>query len=148
LQVNLGVNLNFIDMKSARKQIRLISVILTSLILFQSCRVYNKEHVTLDKAVEEGKRVKILTKKGIKLKFKKIVHSDGVYYGIKRVKGNEELNPIDPNSVESIRLHNKTMSIIYGTGIGLLISGVVLSVIFITTWDGPNLDFAPASFPN
>lgn len=142
------MNLNFIYMKNARKQIRLISVILTSLILFQSCRVYHKEHVTLDKAVEEGKRVKIMAKNGIKLKFKKIVHSNGFYYGIKRVKRNDELNPIDPNSIKSVQLHNKTMSIIYGTGIGFLISGAVLTVIFITTWDGPNIDFAPISFPN
>lgn len=141
-------------MKLIKKQIQLVRITLIVLILFQSCRVYHKEHVTLDEAVEEGKRVKIMTKNGTKLKFKKIVHSNGFYYGIKRVKGNDKLDPIDPidpidpNSVESIRLHNKTMSIIYGTGIGLLISGVVLSVIFITTWDGPNLDFAPASFPN
>lgn len=118
------------------------------MILFQSCRVYHKEHVTLDKAVEEGKRVKIMTKNGTKLKFKKIVHSNGFYYGIKRVKGNDELNPIDPNSIKYVRLHNKTMSIIYGTGIGILISGVIMSIIIITTWDGPNLDFAPTSFPN
>jgi hypothetical protein len=135
-------------MKNARKQIRLISVILTSLILFQSCRVYHKEHVTLDKAVEEGKRVKIITKNGTKLKFKKIVHSDGFYYGIKRVKGNDELNPIDPNSIESLRLHNKTMSIIYGAGIGLLASGVILSIIIITAWDGPSTEFTPIQFPN
>jgi hypothetical protein len=116
--------------------------------LFQSCRVYHKEHVTLDKAVEEGKRVKIVSKNGFKFKYKAIVIDDGQYYGVKKINGKFTRTLIDANSIESLRLHDKTMSIIYGTGIGLIISGVVLTVIFITTWNGPNFDFAPTSFPN
>lgn len=62
--------------------------------------------------------------------------------------GNDELNPIDPNCIESLRLHNKTMSIIYATGIGLLIYGVILSIIIVTAWDGPNIQFTPIQFLN
>ncbi|MHA7842198.1 MAG: hypothetical protein ACX93I_02685 [Winogradskyella sp.] len=135
-------------MKSSRRVMRLITFFLTFLMLFQSCRVYHKEHVTLDKAVEEGKRVKIVSKNGFKFKYKAIVIDDGQYYGVKKINGKFTRTLIDANSIESLRLHDKTMSIIYGTGIGLIISGVVLTVIFITTWNGPNFDFAPTSFPN
>lgn len=135
-------------MKSVKNKIKLLSILLTSLILFKSCRVYHKEHVTLDRAVAEGKRVKLMTKDGQKFKFKRVVLDSGQYYGINKVKGKTLSTLIQSIDIESLRLHNKTMSIIYGTGIGWIISGVVFIVIFTATWDGPNFNLDPIQFPN
>lgn len=111
-----------------KKRVQLISIVLMILILFQSCRVYHKENVSIDKAVTEQKRVRIKTKTGQKSKFKKIILDSSQYYGIKKVKGKYTRVLIQPNDIESLRLHNKTMSIIYGTGIGLVIVFVIVGI--------------------
>lgn len=132
-------------MRTIKNRIRLISVVLTCLMLFQSCRVYQRKQVSLDKAVAEKKRVKIKTRDGKKLKFKKIVLDGNAYYGLKKVKGKEVRIPLKTNSLKSIRLHNKTLSIIYSTGIGFVAATIIYAVAF---WDGPNVDIAPIQFPN
>ncbi|WP_178983498.1 hypothetical protein [Winogradskyella helgolandensis] len=126
-------------MVSIKKQTRVISIILMSLILCQSCRVYKKENVTLKVATEEGKRVKLTTNDGTTLKFKKIVLDDNQYYGVKKTKGKEVLVPIKTNDTKLVRLHNKTMSIIYGTGIGLVVIGVVTIIIAAISYRGPDI---------
>ena len=129
-----------------KKKVQPIGLALIALVLFQGCRVYSKEHTTLDKAVDTRKRVKMITSNGQKLKYQKIVLDNGSYYGVQNVKGKDVRMRIEPASVESLHLHNKTMSIIYGTGIGFIITGVVSGFIAIATYDGP-IDIAPQA-PN
>ena len=119
-----------------KNRIRLISVMLTCLIFFQSCRVYHKKNVSLDEAVAERSRVKIMTNNGKKLKFKRIDLDSSQYYGVKKVKGISVRTLIDPSSIKSLRLHNKTMSIIYGIAIGIVVSMVAGTALFFATWDG------------
>ncbi|BAO76214.1 hypothetical protein [Winogradskyella sp. PG-2] len=127
-------------MKIIKERIQLVSNALIVLILFQSCRVYQRENVSLDKAVTEHKRVKIKTKDGQILKFKRILLDNSQFYGVKKVKGKYTRVLIQPNDIQSLRRHNKTMSIIYGTGIGILVSGFVTFFIIITSWNGPSID--------
>lgn len=134
-------------MSGIKKRLRSISLILTTMVLFQSCRVYYKENVSLDKAVAEAKRVKLKTKDGQKLKFKRIVKDSNQYYGLKKFKRKNTYTLIDPSSIESLRLHNKTMSIIYGTGIGFIVALAGSVVLFITSWDGPDINFSPIQSP-
>jgi hypothetical protein len=99
--------------------------------------------VSLDKAVTEQKRVKIKTIDGQKMKFKRILLDSSQYYGIKKIKGKSKRFLIQPNDIESLRLHNKTMSIIYGIGIGIV--GVIVgsTIIFLAAWNGIGFAISP-----
>lgn len=119
---------------------------MTLLILFQSCRVYHRDSVSLNQAVKEGKRVKIKTIDNKTLKFKRIIYEDGEYYGIKPITFMNKVYkiiPLNQNKLQSIRLHNKTWSIIYGVGISIVIISIVMIVIALTSFD-LNLDSIPA----
>jgi hypothetical protein len=120
-----------------KNRTRLISVVLMCLIFFQSCRVYHKKNVSLEEAMVGQKRVKIKTNDGKKLKYKSIVLDSSQYYGVKVVKGISVRTLIDPSTIKWLRLHNKTMSIIYGVIIGFAIALVGSAILFFATWSVP-----------
>jgi len=109
-------------------------IVLTALLLFQSCRVYKKVPVTINEAVTSEKRIKIKTLDGNKLKFKRVVIVDGNYYGIKKVNGKLEKIPIDLNTIDTVREHNTTLSIIYGVTIAATIALYISYGIVLTAW--------------
>jgi len=122
-------------MKTTRIEIRMICAFLGLLILLQSCRVYHKTPVSLDQAVKEEKRVKIKTEDGKTYKFHKVIFEDGRFYGVRKEKGEMVKTPIEQNQLRKVRLHNKTLSIIYGIGITLLTSYGVTFIVALLTWD-------------
>ncbi len=127
-------------MKTVKKQFRLIAILFSALLFFQSCRVYHHSSVTLEQAVKEQKRVKIKTIDKKVHKFKRIEYENGVFLGINKVKGKIVKIPIDANEIEKLRLHNKTLSIIYGVGVSVVIAYGVAFIIFLATWN-LNLNF-------
>ena len=110
-------------MKNLKNQFRLISLFFTILILLQSCRVYHRDSVSLQQAIKEEKRVKIKTVDNKILKFKRVIYEDGRYYGIKPSTFMYKIYkiPLDESYIRSIRMHNKTLSVIYGVGFTLVI---------------------------
>ncbi len=126
-------------MTTIKNQIRIVSIVLTCLILFQSCRVYHKENVSLSKAVTEQRRVRLMTKDGKKLKFKRIILNGNQYYGVKSLKSDAPHTLIQPNGIKSLRLHNETMSIIFGIITGVVAVIVGTTILFLATWSGPAL---------
>ena len=62
-----------------------ISIVLLTTILLHSCVVYQKTPVPLSESYDKGK-VKVITKTNKKLKFKKIIQKDSLYYGFNRKK--------------------------------------------------------------
>lgn len=131
-------------MKVLKKNHLTIIYAMVFIILMQSCRVYHKKPVHIDKAVLEAKRVKITTKAGKKLKFRSIYFNGKDYYGVNKKKGEYIKTVLDLELIKSVRTHNKTMSVIYGVGLVYLLS----FAIFILTWEGPNINFEPLQFPN
>jgi len=99
-------------MKAIKKQIKSVTLILSMLILLQGCTVYKSASVTLDQASKSEIKVKVETKSGEKLKFKRIGVEDGNYYGVKKVKGNIVKVPLDANYVNNVKLKDKTLSTI------------------------------------
>jgi hypothetical protein len=98
-------------------------------ILFQSCIAYKRSSSTLSESNNLG-RVLVITTVGEKLKFKKIIFRDSVFYGIKYEKikkasgGNEVMEVavlLNPDFIQSIHLQDKVGSI----GLDLLALGVV-----------------------
>jgi len=120
-------------MKTLKKQLRLTALVLTSLIILQSCRVYHRDSVSLQQAIKEEKRVKIKTADNKTLKFKKIIYAEGGYYGIKHSTFKYEIHkmPLDQSKLQSVRMHNKSLSIIYGVGLSvviIIIGGYIIAV--------------------
>ena len=122
-------------MKNLNKQFRLIVLLFTLLILTQSCRVYQHKSVTLDEAVKEQKRVKMKMKDKKVYKFKRIEYEKDVFFGIKKVRGKLVKIPINANEIEKLRLHNKTLSVVYGIGITVVAVFVVAIIIVLATFD-------------
>ncbi len=135
-------------MKFLKKQFRLVTMFLVILIFFQSCRVYHRESVTLNRAIKEEKRVKIKTVENKTLKFKKLIFEDGKYYGIKPdpFKYKVYKIPLNQNELLSIRLHNKGLSIFYGISISVISIVVIGLAIVLSSFD-LNLDFGGMSAP-
>lgn len=109
---------------------------MSSIILFQSCRVYNRYPVSIDDAVKSEKRVKIKTTGNRTLKFTKLISEDGNYYGIKSNKNSGQYvkTLLIKEELQNIRLQNKALSIIYGIVVPLLVF-----FILIASWDGPQV---------
>lgn len=134
-------------MKTLKKQYRFIALLFMVLTLSQSCRVYQQKSVTIEEAVKERKRVKIKMKDKKVYKFKRIEYEKSVFFGIKKVKGKIVKIPIDVNEIEKLRLHNKTLSIIYGIGVTVVAVYVVAIIIVMATFD-LNFGSSDFQFPN
>ena len=94
-------------MKTLKKQSRFFSLFFMALLIFQSCQVYTPESSTLDEATKSNRRVKIHTKEGKRLRYKRIFKKEGLYYGIKK----KDTFQIDVSNIERLRLKNNTLSI-------------------------------------
>ena len=114
-------------MKKIKKQINPIVLLFGALILFQSCKAYYKDSVTLDQAVKEHKRAKVETVTKQTYKFKTISFENGQYYGIKMVKGESVKIPIDQANLSKVRLENKSLSVI--GEIGLIVLVVFVAIV-------------------
>ena len=114
-------------MKTIKTHLRVVAFFFSAAILFQGCSVYHTGARTLDEAVQDQKKVKIITQENRTLYFKKIVFNDGKYYGVKKLKDNTKDVWIFEKDIKKLRVENKTMSvmlslsplIIIGAGIGI-----------------------------
>jgi hypothetical protein len=115
-------------MKTIKQQIETLALILSMLILLQGCTVYKSASVTLDDAVNQELKTKIVTKSGEKLKFSRIGLEDGEYYGMHKDNHMMFKIPIDKKYVKSIKIKDKTLSTILTLGLPVVIifSGLVI----------------------
>lgn len=115
-------------------------IILSALILMQSCRVYHKNSVSLEKAVQSKKRIKIKSTKNKTLKYTYIIYQDGDFYGIESNKNSRRYKKVllNEDEIKTVRLHNKSLSIILGIlwPLATLIGFVALAV---SSWSGPDV---------
>ena len=116
-------------MKTQKKQIKPIALVLGILILLQSCVAYKSTSVSLEKAVQSEKKAKIETKGNESLKFQRISFEEGKYYGVKKVKGEIVKIELDSYGIKKVMLHDKTKSIILSIGIPLAIVIGVLAIL-------------------
>jgi len=115
-------------MKTIKKQLKSIALILSVLILFQGCTVYKSTPITIEQATKEEQKVKILTKNNVKLKFKKIVVENEKLYGVRKVDGRDIKLVLDRDSIDTIRAKDKTLSIILSIGIPVIIIGGLTAI--------------------
>lgn len=90
-------------MKKLRKKLRLVTLFLSGLILFQSCSTY-KVPTSLEQATQAEKPVKIITVDDETYKYSYIIYEDGKFFGIKDNPGESVKFPIDIEEIKAVMM--------------------------------------------
>lgn len=121
-------------MKTSTKHLKVVALVFSVVILFQSCvTVYKSGNVTLEEAVRADTKVRISTIDNKTLKYLNITKINQEYFGIKKVHGDLTKIRIQNENIEMIWVKNKPMSALVGTLIYLggfivvVVTGVVIS---------------------
>ncbi|GIZ09208.1 hypothetical protein [Flavobacterium sp. UMI-01] len=126
-------------MKGKKHQQQLICLLLTIVIVFQSCTVYKKTPVSLNDAMNSNGKAVITTTANVKNKYSQILLLEGNYYGIVKTNKGESKVLLIENEIKSIRVHDKTASTIGNIAI---VIGTVGAVFFIVALiDLASMDF-------
>ena len=119
-------------MEAINKRLKPIALILTALLLFQSCVVYHKTPTTVQQASQEQIRTKIIKTNGEISKYKYITSEDGIFYGVKLKSGEWIKTPLDQKEIAQVLTKNistsKTFTIVVLSLVGLYIVGAVIYV--------------------
>ena len=114
-----------------------VSIVLLATMLLQSCVVYQKNPVPLSEALDKDK-VKVITNTNEKLKFKKVIQKDSIYYGVNNKKLKNDYGAYEwteityqlmDSEIESIFLKDKSRSV-WAT-VGLIPAAIVASVSLV-----------------
>ena len=100
-------------MEAIRNRLKTIALVLTALLLFQSCVVYHKTPTTLEKASQERIKTKVINANGETAKYKYITYEDGQFYGINKdfdERGKLVKTPLSEQELEKILIKNKSAS--------------------------------------
>ena len=129
-------------MKTIHNNLILVSILLFIGLLFQNCVVDHSKTTTLDKAVQSGQKVKIITKNGTDYKFKSVQKKGGQIVGFARKSYSKFKNLptfqdtikyknrlvavlISEDSIKEIHLINKNLSTLLSITIPVTIIGGV-----------------------
>lgn len=114
-------------MKIVEPLLKKLGIILSLMLLLQSCGIYYKNPISLEEAVRHEGKVKILTVEGKKTKYKKIIQKEGQFFGTRLKGGKWAQIPINQDGISTIRLKNKKAS----TWVTILSVGVPVAALFI-----------------
>lgn len=138
-------------MKTFRKHLKMISLLLSLTILAQSCVAYHSSTASIDEAIQSNDKIKLTSETEDNYEFQELQRENGNIYGITKRKSvtadllstqivedtkdkkyvkillrNDQLN--------NIHLQNKTMSTLATIGIPLVIVGVI-AIIAVNSMD-------------
>lgn len=120
-------------MKTIKKQIRIMALVLALVILIHGCAIYKSTPVSLDQAAKEEINTKIYIKSGEDFIFKRIVLEDGKYYGIKKEKGDIIKIPLNEQFIDKVKLKDTSWSSIATTGLSIVsLLGILMVVALIS----------------
>lgn len=117
-------------MKTLKIYLKVIALFCSALILFQSCTVYKSTPISIEHAVQNENKVKVVTKSGEKFKFSRIGVEDDNYYGVSKSKGALVKTVLDEKTINRIKEKDKTMSTILNFGIPVIILVGAVSATF------------------
>ena len=128
-------------MSTIRTYIEHLVLIFITLILLQSCVVYEKSSVSLEWAAQQERKAKVKTINNQTYKFKLIRFENDQFYGLQKVNGEIIQTPLEADKLNKIQLQNKSTSTTatFTTVLGSLI-GVILVWYLIDTEGGNWLD--------
>ncbi len=109
------------------KYLKPVALFLSIVVLFQCCKVYYKEPVSVDEAMNNKlKRVKIITIDDRELEFDSIYYKNDKLYGLLRAKKGKSEVPIKEESIKEIYFLNPnksagfTLLMIFGIPLGII----------------------------
>ena len=116
-------------MKITKRHLNVLGLFFSALIFFQGCTVYKSTPVSIEQAIQNESKVKVITKSNERLKFNKIGIEDGKFYGEKQSKGLIVKTPLNENFINKINEKDKTWSTIISIGMPLVIVFGVLAIV-------------------
>jgi hypothetical protein len=120
-------------MKTIKKQIRILALVLALVILIQGCAIYKSTPVSLKQAAKEEIDTKVYIKSGENFIFKRIVLEDGKYYGVKKEKGDIIKIPLNEQFIEKVKLEDKSWSSVATIGLSIVsLLGILMVVALIS----------------
>lgn len=131
-------------MKKFNLKLKRLSVLLSVLIIAQSCQVYRTSSISLDEASKIDEKVKVQTIEGKRIEFKKIDKEEDFYYGLKRKKGELVKIPLNHEDIVGIFPKHKTASIVNTILLSLVVVGLVTVIISSIV----NIDLAESQATN
>lgn len=69
-------------MRSSKKHFCLFAPFISLIFLLQSCSIYYKDNISLEKAIETQQKVRVTTHQDEKLIFKRLEENSGSFYGL------------------------------------------------------------------
>ena len=117
-------------MKTIKIHFKIIDFLISTMILLQGCTVYKSTTASLEEVSKSQTKAKVLTTNNETLKFKRIDFIDGKYLGV--ISDDMEINPkigfmpLDENNIQSIKVKDKTTSLIINIGIPIVLLGGIL----------------------
>jgi len=88
-----------------------LALLMSVIIIFQSCSVYKSKPVSLIEASKENIKVKVRTNTNKKMKFKRIEYDGVNFYGIQKENGELIKINLSQNEIKTVKLKNKGLSI-------------------------------------
>ncbi|MBC2839865.1 hypothetical protein [Robiginitalea sp. SC105] len=120
-------------MKPISMNLRICALLMTALILFQSCVVYHKTPVSFDDAVQANTKSKVVTSDGETAVYNHILLEDSQYFGVNRKNGVHLKTRIENDRNLEVYLKNKSKSnwatlglIVAPPAVGFLLFGILI----------------------
>lgn len=133
-------------MKTIRYRLKTMANLLSLVIIFQSCTIYQSSHATIDEAISSNNKVKLYTENDQPFKFEKLEEINGEIYGLVSVKSStyKMMKSRDSipnkyktttyvklykNELSDIRLKNKTASTVVSVAVpAAVLTGLLLII--------------------
>lgn len=119
---------------------RLVSLLLVFTLTFQSCSIYKKTNVSLSEAEKANLKTLVVTDDNVKHKYTRIIKIDDNYYGETNTKGKTEQKLLSEDEIKSIRILDKTSSLIGNVVIVLVTFGTILLISTVNFAPDFNID--------
>ena len=145
-------------MKFSKELLKIFSLVLAVLFIFQSCTVYHSVSVTLEEAIQSEERVKVITNTKEKYIFKRVEQEENQIIGIvseksdtakklskvkdgRKYKGLYDIAVIVPNeNIKGVYLKDKSLSIILSVAVPILSIIGLIGIAYETSspydWSG------------
>ena len=123
-------------MKTLKQNFKLISYLLSFLILLQGCTVYHKQNNSLEQAVVTKDKVKLVTKENEKQKYVYVTQINEEYYGIKKVDGKPTKFLLQEENIDILRTEDKVGSTVFSLLLGIAIIPAIFLIGSLSADEG------------
>ena len=138
---------NLEKMRTLKKSVKVVSWLLTVLMLFQSCVIYHKTPSSLEQASQFRTKTKITNSNKDIFKYKYITYEDGMFYGVKKKSGELVKTPLDEEYIITVLSKNKSASTWLTVAIiAIPVTIIIIGLILLKT-EGLDINIGPEIIP-